>query len=174
METEQIPASKDQILSQEYPQQDQEGAIIQREQASRRRTRSTRKSTAPSWFIRLLAKYSPSYLLQNKGATARDHLANERTFLAYLRTSLGMLTLGVAIVQLFRASSTANTQSGVILGTIFMALGLVFLILGTIRYYYAQALMVKGLFPSSRGVVGVMSISMLVLIIVIIVNSTLV
>lgn len=36
-----------------------------------------------------------SYLLENKASTARDHMANERTFLAWLRTALSMITVGV-------------------------------------------------------------------------------
>lgn len=33
----------------------------------------------------------------NTGSTARDHLASERTFLAWLRTGLGFIALGIAI-----------------------------------------------------------------------------
>jgi putative lipase involved disintegration of autophagic bodies len=36
-----------------------------------------------------------SLKLQNSGSVARDHLASERTFLAYVRTSLGIVTAGV-------------------------------------------------------------------------------
>lgn len=35
--------------------------------------------------------------LKNTGSTARDHLASERTFLAWLRTGLGFIALGIAI-----------------------------------------------------------------------------
>jgi len=38
----------------------------------------------------------------------RDHLALERTFLSYLRTSLALSSLGVAIAQLFRLQHTAT------------------------------------------------------------------
>lgn len=38
---------------------------------------------------------SPTY--SNTGSTARDHLASERTFLAWLRTGLGFIALGIAI-----------------------------------------------------------------------------
>ncbi|KAF3762510.1 hypothetical protein M406DRAFT_332891 [Cryphonectria parasitica EP155] len=34
---------------------------------------------------------------QNTGSTARDHLASERTFLAWIRTGLGFIALGIAI-----------------------------------------------------------------------------
>ncbi len=34
---------------------------------------------------------------QNTGSVARDHLASERTFLAWIRTGLGFVALGIAI-----------------------------------------------------------------------------
>lgn len=40
-------------------------------------------------------KYNPSLTLQNSGSVARDHLASERTFLAYVRTSLTIASMGV-------------------------------------------------------------------------------
>jgi Domain of unknown function (DUF202) len=43
----------------------------------------------------LLAKLNPALVLQNSGSVARDHLASERTFLAYVRTSLTIATTGV-------------------------------------------------------------------------------
>ncbi|CCG80592.1 Putative uncharacterized protein [Taphrina deformans PYCC 5710] len=43
----------------------------------------------------LRALQTPTYT--NSGSTARDHLASERTFLAWLRTGLGFIALGIAI-----------------------------------------------------------------------------
>ena len=37
----------------------------------------------------------PNLLLANTGSVARDHLASERTYLAYIRTSLGLASAGV-------------------------------------------------------------------------------
>jgi len=45
--------------------------------------------------------YSPLVMVENRGTVARDHLSSERTFLAYVRTSLLLTTMGVALVQLF-------------------------------------------------------------------------
>ena len=40
--------------------------------------------------------------------TSRDHLANERTYLAYLRTAQAVAILGVAASQLFRLTNPAE------------------------------------------------------------------
>lgn len=51
-----------------------------------RDTRSKRKSREG---------YHVSLILTNSGSVARDHLASERTFLAYVRTSLALASTGV-------------------------------------------------------------------------------
>lgn len=43
---------------------------------------------------------TPSY--KNTGSVARDHLAAERTFLAWIRTGLGLIALGTAIERFSR------------------------------------------------------------------------
>ncbi|KAI1872634.1 hypothetical protein JX265_005514 [Neoarthrinium moseri] len=48
--------------------------------------------------------------LENKGSVARDHLALERTFLAWLRTSLAFASIGIAITQLFRLNTSLSDQ----------------------------------------------------------------
>lgn len=55
--------------------------------------------------------------LNNNGAVARDHLANERTFLAWLRTALSFASIGVAITQFFRLQSSTNLQNLLIAST---------------------------------------------------------
>ncbi|KAL1885416.1 hypothetical protein Plec18167_000910 [Paecilomyces lecythidis] len=65
------------------------------------------KERGTSWYKRIAEKYG-SLELDNKGSTARDHLALERTFLAWLRTSLAFASIGIAITQLFRLNSSIS------------------------------------------------------------------
>ncbi len=64
----------------------------------------------PPWYKRIAEKYG-SVSLENKGSVARDHLALERTFLAWLRTSLAFASIGIAITQLFRLNTTIASRS---------------------------------------------------------------
>ena len=55
--------------------------------------------------------HKSSSVIPNTGSTARDHLANERTFLAWARTGLAFVGLGVAIDSIVRVSTANDTPS---------------------------------------------------------------
>merc|ERR1712137_1039162 len=85
------------------------------------------------------------------GSSARDHLANERTFLAWLRTAVSTIGLGVAIAKF------GNEEKSKEAGLIFIFLGSVFLVYSTMRYYYLYFLLKRGLFaPNALGLVFVL------------------
>lgn len=62
---------------------------------------------------------------------ARDHLANERTYLAWLRTAGSVMILGLAIAQFLQRGSVYAIAAGGIL----IAVGAAGLVYGTIRYH---------------------------------------
>ncbi|CUS14110.1 unnamed protein product [Tuber aestivum] len=60
--------------------------------------------------------------LENKGSVARDHLALERTFLAWLRTSLGFASIGMRNDEelMFRAvANVVRSQPGIAITQLF-------------------------------------------------------
>lgn len=113
-----------------------------------------------SRFSRLFA----SVPIANTGSTARDHLANERTFLSWTRTGLGFVALGVALAKLdaLEALSPAlqhghgdlKIQSTALVGS-----GVGCLSYGTIRYFRSMQLLQKGLFRPNIAGIGLVAVT---------------
>lgn len=114
-----------------------------------------------------------------------SQMANERTFLAWLRTSLSFITIGIGITQLFRLedkpskvlinrfvveldnTSHAITEYGRPLGCIFIVLGILTLLFGVVRYFKVQHMLVKNYYPATR-----LSVLILISLLLIVVIST--
>ncbi|KAG9290398.1 hypothetical protein G9A89_007129 [Geosiphon pyriformis] len=116
----------------------------------------------PGWFSSLPncekgSIWKTTLFLENNGSVARDHLANERTFLAWLRTSLSFIGIGLATAQLFRLTNRDHTsiddRFGQPLGITFIMLGIMFLFFGVTRYFLSQTTMIRGQFPATRGAI---------------------
>lgn len=81
----------------------------------------------------------------------RNHLANERTFLSWLRTSLALSMIGVFTTQLFilQAGHLPHMNLsffvlGVPLGSLCQAAALINIIIGAYRFWRLQNAMLKG------------------------------
>ncbi|KAK7725988.1 hypothetical protein SLS57_003577 [Botryosphaeria dothidea] len=81
----------------------------------------------------------------------RDHLALERTFLGYLRTSIALSMTGVIIAQLMRFQHAPNPDPrfgyyvlGKPLAVVFIVAAIIVVALGAIRFWRQQNAMVRG------------------------------
>jgi len=82
--------------------------------------------------------------VSNVGAKARlnpsrvrDHLANERTYLAWMRTSVALMGFGVVIVRLryLLPPQIPRTGQSWRLGLLFALVGLLTVLLSTVHYF---------------------------------------
>jgi putative membrane protein len=99
---------------------------------------------------------------QNRGAEqsqteVREHLANERTLLAWVRTGVSLISLGLVVERAGALAKAANFQVGSTSGSDFFGLGLAMLgaltlILGTGQFLRNRHGIATGHFESSVAV----------------------
>lgn len=95
-------------------------------------------------------------------------MANERTFLAWLRTSLSLVTIGIGIVQLFKLKNIEESDSiahlGKPIGVGFIVIGIYTLLMGSIRYFRVQSLLVNSFYPVSQWSIALVNLAVLALV----------
>lgn len=126
---------------------------------SQLRTLYSRTLPAPSshhsehrhpWVRFLAAFWSHQVSVVVPHEALRDHLALERTFLAYLRTSSAISILGVVVAQLFRIQHAAHPADfgffvlGKPLAALCQGAAIYCLFLGACRSWRLQNAMVRG------------------------------
>jgi putative membrane protein len=87
-----------------------------------------------------------SRLQDNVGSLARDHLANERTFLAWVRTSLAVIGLGVLLGKLVQTEGL----SAEIIGLAMVAFGAAMLAYSVVRFERVASLLNVQQFAAAR------------------------
>jgi len=82
------------------------------------------------------------------GSLARDHLANERTFLSWIRTALAFTGLGVLVAELVEREGFRAQVFGLVL----IGLGAIAIVLAIVRYIRVTDLLESGKFaPTILG-----------------------
>lgn len=97
-----------------------------------------------------------------------DHLANERTYLAWLRTSIGLMAFGFVVVKfslfvkqislvLGKPATIPNKGYSAVLGIVLVAMGAVSSVLSYLRYRQTEQQIKKGIYSHSSLLVTVVT-----------------
>jgi len=82
----------------------------------------------------------------NTGSAARDHLANERTFLAWVRTALAVIGLGVLLGKLVETEGILAE----VIGLAMVAFGAAMLLYSVVRFQQVTNLLDANKFAAAR------------------------
>lgn len=88
--------------------------------------------------------------INNTESVARDHLSNERTLLAWIRTAISIAALCIIIVR-FRVDDNDPRLDlfHLIFGCILLAIAFICMMIGFYRYCEIRVFLLKDLYPSS-------------------------
>lgn len=95
----------------------------------------------------------------------RDHLANERTYLAWMRTAIALLGFGIVIVRLRYGApiQSRGPVHGWELGLVFCLAGLLAVVGATLHYFSVQnAIETDNYQPQRAGIVACSALVLLV------------
>lgn len=123
--------------------------------------------------------------MEEKRNNTSDHLANERTFLAWIRTSIGIMAFGFVVVKfslfvkqisiiLGKENIIHSKGYSGILGIVLVAVGTVTAVLSYIRYINSEKQINEGYYKHSSLLITVLTAFIFlvsVLLIVYLVNS---
>jgi putative membrane protein len=119
----------------------------------------------------MISRSGPAWQRQGDEPDYRYSLANERTFLAWIRTSLSLIAAAVAVVQLVPAFRISGSRWA--LGVVLAAAGLTAAVLGYLRWASTEKAMrlhrpisySRGLFFLS-GAIAAVGLAVLLLVLV--------
>lgn len=86
----------------------------------------------------------------------REHLANERTLLAWVRTGIGLISVGFVVERAgaVAAGSPGGTETALvseIFGLALVALGCVTLIVGAVQFFRNRLMIAAGVYSAKAG-----------------------
>lgn len=82
----------------------------------------------------------------NSGSFARDHMANERTLLAWIRTGIALIAIGLAFSKFV----------DITYGIVFVSLGIIFFIYSAIRYLQIKHSLERGYFIINKSAIYIL------------------
>ncbi len=103
-----------------------------------------------------------------KQNNARDHLANERTFLAWIRTSIGIMAFGFVVVKfslfvkqisliLWKENIIPSKGYSGIMGVVLVAVGTIIAVFSYIRYKRIEKQLNEGYYKHSSFLITLLT-----------------
>jgi putative membrane protein len=110
----------------------------------------------------------------SKKPDIREHLANERTLLAWIRTSIGIMAFGFVVVKfslfirqisllLGKDMIVAPHGHSSLIGILLVAVGTVILILAYIKYHSTEKKLSGGTFKPSSSLILYLTLSLVII-----------